>query len=132
MASKEEKFLTAIDENKGIIYKVANAYARNKEDNKDLVQEIIFQLWRSFEAFGQRSSLSTWIYRVAFNVSVSHRRNDMRRQWINTPISESAFVNIEQEPNAVDEKIELLQKCIKELNSLDKAQLKLKMESEND
>ena len=44
-------FLTVIEANKGIIYKVANSYCKNAEDRKDLVQEIIVQLWKSFDNY---------------------------------------------------------------------------------
>jgi RNA polymerase sigma-70 factor (ECF subfamily) len=41
-------FLAVVEQHKGIIYKVANSYCGNTEDRKDLIQEIIYQLWRSF------------------------------------------------------------------------------------
>ncbi|MEM6632872.1 MAG: sigma factor, partial [Bacteroidota bacterium] len=42
-----EAFLSALESHKGIIYKVANSYCSNSEDRKDLIQEIIIQLWLS-------------------------------------------------------------------------------------
>ncbi len=48
---KINEFLKLISENKGIIYKICNVYANNREDKKDLKQEIILQLWKSFPGF---------------------------------------------------------------------------------
>lgn len=44
----KEKFLAITENHKGIIFKICNAYCKDPEDRKDLVQEIIYQLWRSF------------------------------------------------------------------------------------
>ena len=59
---KKEAFITAIKENEGFVYKIASAYTNNIDDRNDLVQEILYQLWKSFETFSEQSKLSTWIY----------------------------------------------------------------------
>lgn len=67
---KKERFIAAIKENEGFIYKIASVYTNNIEDKNDVVQDIFYQLWKSFDTFNQQSSLSTWIYRVALNVAI--------------------------------------------------------------
>ena len=52
--------------------RLARAYELNAEVRRDLLQEIHFQLWRSFAHFDQRCSLRTWVYRVAHNVATGH------------------------------------------------------------
>jgi len=52
--------------------RLARAYEFDPEARRDLVQEIHFQLWRSFEHFDQRCSLRTWVYRVAHNIATKH------------------------------------------------------------
>mgnify|MGYP003444809353 CR=1 len=47
--NKESAFDKLVQEHKGIIYKVTNAYCKNEEDRKDLIQEIVVQLWKSFD-----------------------------------------------------------------------------------
>jgi RNA polymerase sigma-70 factor (ECF subfamily) len=42
------------------------------EVRRDLLQEIHFQLCRSFAHFDRRCSLRTWVYRVAHNVATGH------------------------------------------------------------
>jgi RNA polymerase sigma-70 factor (ECF subfamily) len=43
-------------------------------DVQDVVQEVFFQVFRSLADFRGKSRLSTWIYRVAVNVTLMHRR----------------------------------------------------------
>jgi len=63
---KPKLFLSVIESYKGILFKVANSYCKDREDRKDLVQEIVVQLWKSFERFNDQYKYSTWIYRIAF------------------------------------------------------------------
>ena len=52
--------------------RLARAYELDAEVRRDLLQEIHFQLWRSFAHFDGRCSLRTWVYRVAHNVATGH------------------------------------------------------------
>lgn len=51
---------------------------------EDRVQEVIMNLWRSFNGFEGRSSEKTWVWRVATNTMLMLRRKDDR-----TPHTES-------------------------------------------
>ena len=77
-ADKTEQFISLIESNKGIIYKVANSYCSDTENRKDLIQEIIIQLWLSLEKYDSRFRISTWMYRIALNVSISFYRKENR------------------------------------------------------
>ncbi len=57
-----------------ILTKVTRAYCRDQQDREDLAQEIVLQLWRSFSRYDARLRFSTWMYRVAMNVAISHYR----------------------------------------------------------
>jgi len=41
------------------------------EEAEDLVQETYLRAWRSYEGFEGRSSVRTWLYRIAVNVSLN-------------------------------------------------------------
>jgi RNA polymerase sigma factor (sigma-70 family) len=70
----EEAFLIDIQNNQNIIYKVCNLYRDNREDQEDLFQEIVYQLWKSYPGFKGESKLSTWIYRIALNTAIAAYR----------------------------------------------------------
>ena len=76
---KKEIFIKAIKENEKLIYKVASFYTDSRDDRDDLVQEIIYSLWKSFETFKHNSALSTWMYRVAMNVSIFHLKKNKKK-----------------------------------------------------
>jgi RNA polymerase sigma-70 factor (ECF subfamily) len=58
--------------------RLARAYERDPDRQRDLLQDIHFALWRSFETYEARSSLRTWVYRVAHNTAASHVLKDRR------------------------------------------------------
>jgi RNA polymerase sigma-70 factor (ECF subfamily) len=58
--------------------RLARAYERDADRQRDLLQDIHFALWRSFETFEARASLRTWVYRVAHNTAASHVLKNMR------------------------------------------------------
>jgi RNA polymerase sigma-70 factor (ECF subfamily) len=49
------------------------------QDAEDLVQETLFAAWRSLEAFEGRSSLRSWLYRIATNRCLNALRARSRR-----------------------------------------------------
>jgi len=125
-------FEQTIEKNKGIIYKVANSYCKDSDDRKDLVQEIIIQLWRSFNRFDHSSKLSTWIYRVALNVAISFYRRDSKRKMVSTELTESLIAIIpENEAGDAENQINQLQQFIGELKDMDRALMILYLEDKS-
>ena len=68
------RFAALLDTHRGIVFKVANTYCRHAEDRQDLAQEIAAQLWRAFPGYDPARPFSTWMYRIALNVAISHVR----------------------------------------------------------
>ncbi len=127
---QEELFLSVIEKNKGIIYKIALSFKKDEEDKKDLVQEIILQLWRSLSSYDERSKLSTWMYRVALNVAITSYRKEKRKNEMIAPMSESIIAFIDNDdPN--ENNLHLLQQFISELKELDRALILLYLEEKN-
>ena len=125
-------FLDVIETNKGILYKVANSYCRNIEDRKDLIQEIILQLWKSFDNYNEAYKYSTWIYRISLNVAISFFRKENSRQRISNPITTDIFDFTDTEIS--DEKethLGLLNQLILEFKDLDKALMLLYLEEKS-
>lgn len=124
-----EVFITALESHKGILYKVANSYCRNEAGKKDLIQEIIIQLWLSFDKYDESYKLSTWIYRIALNVSISYYRKEKRRSVISQPLP-NELLHIDTAEKEVNKQpdIEKLQRFIRELKELDRAIILLSLD----
>lgn len=128
---KSGKFLAVVQSHKGIIYKITNSYCKDSEDRKDLAQEIIIQLWRSFDRYNDQYQYSTWIYRIALNVAISFYRTESRRKVIISPISGGILLFDEQLSDEQNEALSLLQKFIRELKELERALMLLYLEEKS-
>lgn len=70
-----EAFVARLEKHQRILFKVAYMYCRDRDDRQDLVQEMLIQVWRSYARFDERVQFSTWMYRIAVNVAITHYRN---------------------------------------------------------
>ncbi|MEO8253683.1 MAG: sigma-70 family RNA polymerase sigma factor [Flavobacterium sp.] len=78
----ETAFLKIVEDNQGIIYKVCKMYRDAKEDQEDLFQEIVLQLWKSFPKFRKESKVSSWMYRIALNTAIAiYRKNKIELEF---------------------------------------------------
>ena len=122
-------FLNVIEANKGIIYKVANAYCRDNENRKDLIQEITVQLWLAFPKYDEQFMLTTWMYRIALNVSISFYRKESKRDKLNQELTtEILSLTTDDRPMDTDSELSLLHHFIRELREFDRALILLYLE----
>lgn len=78
MKSNQKEFLKIISDYQGIIHKVNLIYFSSDTDKQDNFQEVVYQLWRSFQTLEDKSKLASWIYAVAINTSISKIRKDAK------------------------------------------------------
>ncbi len=129
---KNNIFISVINTHKGILFKVANAYCKDNENRKDLLQEIYIQLWKSFESYNDDYQYSTWIYRISLNVAISFYRKENRRTEIGNPFRSEVFDF--SDTSNTDEKetnFMILQQFIAELKEFDKAIILLYLEEKS-
>jgi RNA polymerase sigma-70 factor (ECF subfamily) len=60
------------------IYTAVLRFCGDAEDARDIVQRAFLNAWRRIDSFKGDSAFSTWMYRIAFNESVSFRREGGR------------------------------------------------------
>ena len=68
---KEDQFNQILSENSDRIQRICRYYNSNAEDQKDMYQEVLVNIWKSLDNFRGDSAISTWVYRVAVNTSLS-------------------------------------------------------------
>jgi RNA polymerase sigma-70 factor (ECF subfamily) len=113
---KEQEFLSRIENHKGILFKVSKMYMDNADDQQDLFQEIVLQLWKAYDSFKGESQFSTWMYRVAINTAIVFLKKEKRK----VDKYEIATDTIKEEETDTDEKEIKLQHFYKALQQLDK------------
>lgn len=127
MKEKEQEFLNRIEKHKGILYKVSKMYMDNHHDQQDLFQEIVCQLWKSFDSFRNESQFSTWMYRVAINTAIVFLKKEKRK----VDKYEIASENIKEETDDSEIKenqIKHFYKAVQKLEKIDKAILFYQLE----
>jgi RNA polymerase sigma factor (sigma-70 family) len=127
--AREQAFVASLDQHAGILRKVAASYSRTPADRHDLMQEISLQMWKAYPRYRPDRSFSTWMYRIALNVAISHLRRASRPLRQTVPLDEEcnlpAAPASESEP---DERVGLLQRVIDGLEPLNRALLLLYLE----
>lgn len=76
--SQDGQYRDAANQYGSALERLARGYEADSEKRRDLIQEIHFQLWRSFQRFDARCSTRTWVYRVAHHVAASHVLRERR------------------------------------------------------
>jgi RNA polymerase sigma factor (sigma-70 family) len=112
--TSERAFTEQIENNKGIIFKVIRLYVNNVEDERDLLQEILFQAWRSYPNFRGQSKFSTWLYRIGLNTVLTFKR----KPGIVTPHEDLAELKPSVDGKNPQEETEALYMAIRELNEI--------------
>jgi RNA polymerase sigma-70 factor (ECF subfamily) len=128
--SRQTRFLDLLEQNRGIVHRIAYAYSREPTEREDLAQEIVLQLWRSFDRYDFRRRFSTWMYRVALNVAISHQRSEERRTRVVVGADSSLLETIpdrSRSPDSADD-LRLLRDVVARLNALDRALIVLYLE----
>ena len=112
--------------NMGIIYKICKLYAE-REDQEDLKQEIIYQLWKSYPSYRGDSKFQSWMYRVALNTAMLGLR---ARKMKYTGLTDQELKTSEDPFEKQDEeaRVKLLYRQISKLKDLDKTIIFLYLE----
>ncbi|MBT1708408.1 sigma-70 family RNA polymerase sigma factor [Fulvivirgaceae bacterium PWU5] len=127
--SEKERFIGILRDYRGILTKIIRSYCKNPDDWKDLEQEIVIQLWRALKNYDATYKLSTWVYRIALNVAISHYRQGLKRK-NDAPLEEALFqVTADPAEELYTERRELLYGFITKLNEFDKAVIILYLEA---
>jgi len=127
LTKAETDFIKVISANEGILYKIARTYTKNNDDLNDLYQEIVYQLWKSFGSFKGDSKISTWLYRVALNTSISQWRKE-KRNGRHVALDYLFLKQPEDYTSDFEEKLSLVYQQINMLNDIEKGIMLLLLE----
>jgi RNA polymerase sigma factor (sigma-70 family) len=127
MTVLQEEFVRKVCDAQGILFRICAVYAEDAETRKDLRQDMLLQLWRSYPSFRKESSFSTWMYRVALNTAMMYQRKK-KKEALSVPIEDVSASKTICDETPDKEGVRLLYTCIHELPTLDRAIVILHLE----
>lgn len=74
----------------------------NHDDTNDLLQNTFIKAWTSIENFRGEAKLSTWLYKIAINESISFLARERKRLNISIDNEESMLVNMIEADTEID------------------------------
>ena len=124
-----QRFEQILEHNRRRMAAIARSYAA-PEDQEDLFQEMLLQIWKSLGSFEGRAALDTWIYRVALNTAITYRRKTLeRRQHVEHPGElPEPKAHLSQNQAAPGRELRILEEFIRTLNKIDRAVFLLYLE----
>ena len=125
--NKESEFINIIKNNEAAIFKITTFYTNSKDDQEDLYQEIVFQLWKSFSNFRGDAKISTWLYRVALNTAITYLKK-AKKQGDRVSIDHILLKQTESYDSLHEDRLRLMYQHINLLNKLEKGLILLLLE----
>jgi RNA polymerase sigma-70 factor (ECF subfamily) len=117
------RFEALLFEHRRIVLHVARIYAGSGDERHDLAQEICSQLWRAFPTYDETRRFSTWMYRIALNVGITHFRQMRARseRFLAWDDHLEAALAVPAPDTLGDERVEELNQLIAELDPMSRA-----------
>ena len=68
---RREAFDVLVERHRRHVYQLCYRFVGNHEDASDLAQEVFIRAYRNLRGFRGQAAVSTWLYRIAVNVSLN-------------------------------------------------------------
>jgi RNA polymerase sigma factor (sigma-70 family) len=124
----EQEFTNIYNLHASKVHRLCLGYASgNNELAKEWHQETFIKVWKHRNSFKGKSSIDTWIYRIAVNVCLG----DLRKSRKSITINEDLLSNSSYDDNKNDNEknIKKMYHCIDQLNEQNKALILLELEN---
>ena len=110
LAGRSEAFGQLVRKYQDRLYNTVVHVAGNPEDARDVVQDAFVQAFLKLDTFQHSSAFYTWLYRIAFNVAISHRRRKRPSVSVEHVRESSGLEPMDEEPGP-SENLERDERC---------------------
>ncbi len=122
-------FATIIDRYKDSVFSLAARMADSNEDAEEIVQDVFLKVYENLSSFQGQAKFSTWLYRIAYNTTISKLRSVKKFQ-NEMSVDEYSFsesLEVEQSLEYVSHKEQkyFIQKALEELKPEERAVVEL-------
>ncbi|NMM50779.1 RNA polymerase sigma factor [Marinigracilibium pacificum] len=127
MNIEKEDFTCIYNTHAPKVFRLCMQYASGDEDlAKEWQQETFIKVWNHRKSFQAKSSISTWIYRIAVNICLGDLRNSKKEIQIDEGIRSIDSTTEENEKQ--ENQIKKMHNCINKLTQINKAIIVLELE----
>lgn len=74
IAGETAAFAFLVNRHKDLVFTIALKILQNREDAEEVAQDAFVKAFQKLSTFRQDSKFSTWLYRIAYNESISRTR----------------------------------------------------------
>jgi len=105
------------------IFRLCMGYVNDHEHAQDLTQETFIAVWQHLSSFRQEAAIGTWIFRIASNNCLRSMERKKRVTHVELPVHLEEIMEETKE-----EKLQLLYRCIAELEETERIIISLVLE----
>ena len=126
----EQDFTGIIQRNQERLRHLSRVYADRLDEEQDIYQEILVQIWRSLPDFNGNAKIDTWVYRLAVNTAISFARKKKTRQnyYSKYKDEQETKPQYDVQRSEDDDRIITLYDAISQLNASEKAIITMYLE----
>lgn len=84
------------------LYRQIRRLVQTHADADDVLQNTFLKAWQNIDAFRGQAKLSTWLYKIAINESLSFLERERKRLNISLDDEESAVINLIEADDFID------------------------------
>jgi len=90
LAGDTDAFTALVNKYKDMVFTIIVKIVGNEADAEELSQDVFLKVYHSLGSFKRESRFSTWIYRIAYNASITKtRKKKLETQALNHEVVES-------------------------------------------
>lgn len=126
-AGEDSAFREIVERYQEKIIGLCFRYVGNQIDAEELAQEVFIRLYKAAPTYEVKGKLSTFLYRIAVNLSLNAVRDRKRKQWLSLDRLKSFSVDHTPseeagQPDIIFERLEIQQSVRKAIDSLPEGQ----------
>ena len=90
---KDGAFRELVNQSKKDLYFQIRRLILSHDDTNDVLQNVYIKIYKSITKFQEKSKLSTWMYRIAYNESINFLKSKEKKYFFSSEIMYNTMIN---------------------------------------
>jgi RNA polymerase sigma-70 factor (ECF subfamily) len=95
LAGNLEAFEPLVQQYQDMVFTIVNRISGRYHDAEELAQDVFLKAFQNLHRFEGKSRFSTWLYRIAYNTAITHKR---KKKMVYENMDETLTANYSDEP----------------------------------